>query len=107
MGITEDDISIEEASIRKESAISPEQCFVCRETNRSMMSYYLGRYSIGIIHWNNQAVFDAEVRLTRQIRINCQSYIADISFVIIELNMISRQKLRTGEEYRLILFMFL
>ena len=62
-GIPEDNISIEEVSIQKESMISTEQCFVCGDTNRSMMSYYSGRDSIGIIHWNNQSVFDTEVRL--------------------------------------------
>ena len=63
VGISEDDISIEEGSIQKESTISPERCFVCGDTDRSMMSYYSGRDSIGIIHWNNQLVFDTEVRL--------------------------------------------
>ena len=63
VGISEDDISIEEGSIQKESTISPERCFVCGDTDRSMMSYYSGRDSIGIIHWNNQSVFDTEVRL--------------------------------------------
>lgn len=62
-GIFEDNISIEEVSIQKESMISTEQCFVCGDTNRSMMSYYSGRDSIGIIHWNNQSIFDTEVRL--------------------------------------------
>lgn len=62
-GIPEDNISIEEVSIQKESMISTEQCFVCGDTNRSMMSYYSGCDSIGIIHWNNQSVFDTEVRL--------------------------------------------
>ena len=62
-GIAEDDISIGEVSIQKESAISPDQCFVCGDMTRSMMSYYSGRDSIGIIHWNNQSVFDTEVRL--------------------------------------------
>lgn len=62
VGITEDDISIEKMSIHKEAVISLEQCFICGETNRSMMSNYLGRDSIGIIHWNNQS-FDTEVRL--------------------------------------------
>ena len=61
--ISEDDISIEEVSIQKESTTSPERCFVCGDTDRSMMSYYSGRDSIGIIHWNNQSVFDTEVRL--------------------------------------------
>ena len=51
VGISEDDISIEEGSIQKESTISPERCFVCGDTDRSMMSYYSGRDSIGIIHW--------------------------------------------------------
>lgn len=62
MEISEDDISIEDVSIQKESKISPERCFVCGDTDRSMMSYYSGRDSIGIIHWNNQSVFDTEVR---------------------------------------------
>ena len=63
VGISEEDISTEEVSIQKESAISPDQCFVCGDMTRSMMSYYSGRDSIGIIHWNNQSVFDTEVRL--------------------------------------------
>lgn len=67
VGISEEDISTEEVSIQKESAISPDQCFVCGDMTRSMMSYYSGRDSIGIIHWNNQLVnqlvFDTEVRL--------------------------------------------
>ena len=63
VGICEEDISTEEVSIQKESAISPDQCFVCGDMTRSMMSYYSGRDSIGIIHWNNQSVFDTEVRL--------------------------------------------
>ena len=63
VGISEEDISIEEGSIQKESTISPERCFVCGDADRSMMSYYSGRDSIGIIHWNNQSVFDTEVRL--------------------------------------------
>lgn len=63
VGISEEDISTEEVNIQKESAISPDQCFVCGDMTRSMMSYYSGRDSIGIIHWNNQSVFDTEVRL--------------------------------------------
>ena len=53
----------EKMSIQKDSAVSPEQCFVCGSENESLMPHLTNRDSVGVIHWNSQSVFDTEVRL--------------------------------------------
>lgn len=44
------------------SSIKTENCFICSDSENSLISYYAKRDSIGIIHWNSQWISDTGVR---------------------------------------------
>lgn len=60
--ITETKISLEEFQIEVTSVVKPEDCYICGDREESLMPYYAGRDSIGIVHWNQLEIIDSDVR---------------------------------------------
>jgi len=57
-----EEMETEEFQLEISSSVEQGECYICGEREDSLMPYYAKRDSIGIVHWNQPAVTDSEVR---------------------------------------------